>query len=228
MNIEQSLKKTWIYKHIYIPFRKRNSSKVTALKNRIFLEEALNVLGLFANPLKNGNIMFWLEYGTLLGFVREKGFIDHDFDIDVGAFRHDAAQIYKVLIQAGFKLVREFHVIGEDGLEQTYAYNNLTIDVFYFQENDEQQMVCNTFCYYQKAIFGRPQYAIVREISFSKFSLTPTNFLGCDVYIPTDYDTHLKEHYGSNYMIPDPNFKTPFNSRIFSIKDKKAVCHCIM
>lgn len=34
--------------------------------------------------LNKSRLSYWLEYGTLLGFVRERDFIDTDFDIDFG------------------------------------------------------------------------------------------------------------------------------------------------
>lgn len=35
-------------------------------------------------------MLFWLDYGTLLGAYREHDFIKHDFDLDIGLWLKDA------------------------------------------------------------------------------------------------------------------------------------------
>ena len=42
-----------------------------------------------ASRLRDGGVPFWLEYGTLLGLVREGSLISWDQDIDLGLWRHD-------------------------------------------------------------------------------------------------------------------------------------------
>jgi hypothetical protein len=39
------------------------------------------------------NITYWLDTGTLLGAVREKGFITWDYDLDIGIWHKDAEKI---------------------------------------------------------------------------------------------------------------------------------------
>lgn len=40
--------------------------------------------------LDSENVLFWLDYGTLLGAYREHDFIKHDFDLDIGLWLKDA------------------------------------------------------------------------------------------------------------------------------------------
>ena len=99
---------------------------------KLYGKEALKKIDL---AFKELNKTYFLVYGTLLGAYRDKDFISHDVDIDIGAFCHEYdSDIEKVLLKYGFKKKHEFLVDnGEFAREETYIYKDIHIDIFYFK-----------------------------------------------------------------------------------------------
>ena len=78
-----------------------------------FKENAQNVLESFVKCMDDNNLYYTLAFGSLLGAVREKGFIKHDMDIDVFMWAEDYnPSIVACLESSGFKLEHEFIVKG--------------------------------------------------------------------------------------------------------------------
>ena len=102
------LKKTILYKW-YHQYNLRKINKENDIRRAYFLEEAEQLLNKLTISLNNSNILFWLDYGTLLGYYRENDFIKHDNDLDIGARVEDAEKIRTVLTSNGFKLVHKYH-----------------------------------------------------------------------------------------------------------------------
>ena len=119
--------------------------------NKNFLNHGVEVLSKFDMLMKEYNINYSLTFGTLLGAIREKGFIKHDFDIDIAVWYDTDYQIIEnILLQNGFKLQRRIVVDnGISGREETYIYQNISIDLFYFYPYNDKLMYCNVFLLFE-------------------------------------------------------------------------------
>lgn len=206
--LNQIFRKTFLYRYICSFLQRRHTRKLALLK-QYFWEENVEVLQLFSTALNEAGIVFWLEFGTLLGYYRENDFIAHDCDIDTGTFIENSPVVYRILTKAGFKLVREYHVIDDGGLEQCYQYKHTTIDVFYFRK-DKNRLYCNSFLpiknmtYFWNLYVKRP--FLVKRIEVPDTGYRKVQFKGAEVYIPNDCDLYLRTHYGDSYMVPNPKY----------------------
>lgn len=88
----------------------------------------LSVLKIFDSFCKRKNLTYWLDFGTLLGAVRHKGFIPWDDDLDIGMPRED----YERMID---EIEKDRHLYVEfesNGRSKCYAKvkHILTKDIF--------------------------------------------------------------------------------------------------
>lgn len=201
-------------------------------KKKYFLLESNELLQKFTQVLNEHDIVFWLEFGTLLGYYRERGFIKHDYDLDIGAHITDAEKIQRVLTENGFKLVKEFHA-QDGGLEECYRYLHTTIDVFYFQidESNPTELYCELV---KSSVFPIKKKHLHKEIIATvRRRYVPNNgfekavFKGCDVYVPKNTEEVLTTYYGKDFMIPDPNFNAadhPNKVVYYSYEENPGTC----
>lgn len=220
MNLKTVLKKSVFFRRIYVPYTEVKASKGKAVRLAIFQKEGHNLLCKFVDCMNSNHITYWLEFGSLLGAHRDGDYIPNDFDIDVGVRLEDARNVYFALVKNGFRLVREFHVVGENGLEQTYEYHGVAIDVMYFYES-EGLYWCNG------AVFpGMNKDLVEVRVTahwFKKFGISSMTFKGLTVSIPDNVDEHLQEIFGTGYMVYDPNFPGDLNKIRYPIEKKRGL-----
>lgn len=175
-------------------------------RNKLFLSNGQKLLMHLKETLDFNNVFFWLEFGTFLGAYRDHDFIKHDLDLDIGTFYENKGEIYNALSQNGFRLIKEFKVgeTGKEGLEQTYSYEDVTIDVFFFHK-DEKQMYCNSFSPFDNEHVDMSVFQ-VKKITVPYNGFSKMIFKDMELNSPADPIAHLQAHYGKNFMIPDAHF----------------------
>lgn len=188
------VKKIWKYLHVK---RKQMYMKKYAV-------EALEKLYEISSKR---NVPIWLEFGTLLGAVREKGFIPHDDDIDLGMFAENFNyQIERDLYDADFTILRLFNLRyasrpNEKSLSEiALCYKGLQIDIFFFEKCGNNR-TCHSFI-----PSGFNKWAAY-EIRFPFDKFKKIGFLGTEFLVPDKAEECLRCYYGDDFMIPDPNYK---------------------
>ncbi len=212
-----------LMKPIYYPIKRR----IEQSHRRKLMQNGLKVLQIFDKCLTENGIEYTLAFGTLLGAVREKGFIKHDLDIDVSVWGDQyTPRIAEALEAIGFKLIRTFMVEdGSFGREETYQCEGVAIDIFYIQEDGGKYPY---YCGYD-TIGDTPTFAQ----SMSKYGRVrarrmdipmirervKTLFEGIEVYIPANAHEILRFIYGEDYMIPNASWEMDPN-RVYNWLDK--------
>lgn len=217
-----------LFKPLYYPFKEylRNRQK------KKFMANALSMISEFTSCLNKNNIPYTIAFGTLLGGIREKGFIKHDLDIDLAMWRDQRPDnLPQILLDAGFRLAHSFSVEdGELGLEETYTKNGVSIDIFYFFPAINKLPYCCDFF----AIEDSPTHAISMKrfgkVLARRIEMPMTreriliDFENIKLYAPTNAHELLAFRYGPDYMIPNPKWGiSSFDNHIIRWPEVKAI-----
>ena len=68
------------------------------MKRLWYQTELLKMLPYLAELLEASNIEYWLDWGTLLGAVRDGKMVPWDFDIDLGIYDEDVAKVLSLRV----------------------------------------------------------------------------------------------------------------------------------
>lgn len=192
--------------------------KVRAAKEMLFL---------FKEAMEQANIDYWLEYGTLLGAVRNGKFIETDFvlrrfDLDMGVFYHDNSLevIEKALTAVGFKKKQTYSFIDNDrSVEQSYFYKGCKLDVFcFFVDQEQSQMYSHYFSGKANEICTVYRQSFPLATAFETIDLYGRSFR-----IPADVAEHLAYYYGPGYLTPDTNWSV-YEGQAFTLTERKGRC----
>lgn len=215
-----------ILKPFYYPYKKR----VDERRNRMFRENGVQVISDFDKCFKENGLVYTLAFGSMLGAIREHGFIKHDLDLDVFMWSEDySPQIRTILETNGFKLEHTFIIDeGASGREETYSKYGVSIDIFYiYPPINEYHYTCDfkafpgciTWENSQEKMGGLIARRIEIPISRERILV---EFEGLSLYVPSNYDEFLRFRYGDDYMIPNPTWHNGENPHIVIWEGKKA------
>lgn len=217
-----------LLKPIYYPFKKKLQNK----RQKLFQKNALNVIALFDKCCEENSINYTLAFGTLLGAIREKGFIKHDFDIDVCIWNSEYSdKIPEALKQFGFKLIHTFLVDnGNLGREETYFLDGVSIDIFYFYDPIDQYPYCCDFLMCGGSPTFRKSMELYGKVCPRRIELPmcrereKVQFETLKLYVPTNAKELLIFRYGEDYMIPNANWDIKsYDTHIVEWDEQKGV-----
>lgn len=217
---------------IYFKYIDKNElNRLNNLRNA-FKQHGLETLDLFDKTMKSNGYKYSLAFGTLLGAVREKGFIGHDLDIDVFVWYNDFDEkLLMCLKDVGFRLTHTFLVDnGISAREDTIEKDGVQIDIFYIYpplENSKFPYCCD---------FVPKENCRTREQSITKYGgLLPrrfempisekvinTSFENIKLPILSNAHEFLSFRYGKDYMIPNPSWTNGHNPHIIAWEEKIA------
>ena len=151
-----------------------------ALRNLVDVRDALESFG--ARP--------FLVDGTLLGHVREGGFIAHDTDIDLGLFVEELRpEMARAVAARGFRVHRTFGTPGR-GFQWSFKRHAIKVDVFvYYRSGD--------VLYHAAWQKGEPI-----RYEYPTFGLERVRFLGHEFWAPADPEAFLATKYGPDWRVP--------------------------
>ncbi|ANH36574.1 LicD family protein [Nocardioides dokdonensis FR1436] len=159
--------------------------------------------------LRSAGVHAFIAYGTLLGAVRQGGFIGHDSDADLGyvsAHDHPAD-----VVRESFRLQRALVDMGYP----VTRYSGLAFKIF-VQESDGTRRGLDVFGGFLREgvlyLMGEVGHPFEREWIWP---LGTASLEGRDLPVPARPERLLAAMYGESWRVPDPayQFETPAGTR---------------
>lgn len=203
-------------------YQNRRLENFRKKEKKAFRTNALEALSALDKCLKEAGIDYSLATGTLLGAVREKGFIQHDIDIDIFVWIEDySSNLLEEMNRHGFDIQYSFSVDeGNLGREDSFRYKGVQVDIFYVYTPENQLPYFTDYTTFEDA----PS----RELSVKKHGgLKPrqismpivkefksVHFENLSLPIVINATEVLESRYGKDFMTPKPEWspaeKNPF------------------
>jgi len=173
---------------------------------------------------EEANIIMFPAFGTLLGAIREKGFISYDFDLDVGVAPNvKPDMIHETMRHHGFVLTKQTYIPEVGVTEETYYRKKVGVDVFYyFAEGDDWYAYCPRKHEYKdwKEANVSDGFPVARSY-VPKSAFEKIDFLGIQINVPVKAHEWLKDIYSDSYMTPIKNWNAKdFKTRIKPTKER--------
>ena len=195
----------------YLRNKGRRNRKI---KNNSLKDEGTDVLRKVETALRGKNVIHFLDFGSLLGAIRDGDFIDGDLDIDYGICINEIfswKELETALARQGLKKIRQFSLNGLI-TEQTYINKNLTVDFFdHINVDDEYALV---YEYYRKEryIYNSQREFHVRELKECRIDkIKNIDFKGIIVPIPVNPEEYLEINYTSSWKERNPYWESTMN-----------------
>ena len=177
-------------------------------RRRVLRKRGKLVLAHLAEIIKKHNIPAFAAYGTLLGFVRDGGFLPHDDDIDLGVLPGEwsPSRLLKVLIEEedGFSFLFAFSYDGRV-TEFKLEYAGVPIDFFFYQD-DGEKFFAGSYHYYPEVHYPTSNANSAQRVCEPRIEkLDSINIFNIDFPVPANTEYVLKSLYG-NWRVPDSNW----------------------
>ena len=159
------------------------------------------ILFYVVDTLEENQILYWLDYGSLLGAYRDGAVLEWDNDIDLGVLKESTEQIMSFkgkMNEDGYSLT--VHCDGNRIKIMDKTNDECHLDIFIWERNSADTVM--------------PLYSYLREDSTRwknrscfKYrhieNLSEIELYGRKIKCPSDTGEYLRLRYGDDYMTPD-------------------------
>lgn len=177
-------------------------------KRRNIQKKGILIIKKVQETLSQNGVFFFFDMGTLLGIIREGGFIKHDLDIDI-AVRVDSEdeklRIKEIFSSVGAEECFRYTAEGLGIVEQSFSYMDVKFDINYYITKGD-----NDYCY---LMYRHPDKEYegddmsVVELSCAHVVNTELHKLyNIDVNVPENPEAYLANRYGETWRIPDKGY----------------------
>ncbi len=170
---------------------------------RFYQEKRTSFLKTAVELFEANNIEYWVDFGTLIGAVRHKGFIPWDNDIDVSIYQKDWEKAIS-LLRDYYKNDEKYELIDITVLNPKATKNCM----YKIVRKKHMWNMIDFYCYIDapensNAVAAAP--ARITSPRMDKSLIFPTiyaDFENIKVKIPNNYDRYITKIYGDWNLFP--------------------------
>ena len=203
--IKKFLKSSAVGRMAYEPLHRLYRLYSVPHRRRMLRRNGRKVLTALAEIFERRKIPAFAAYGTLLGFVRENGFLAHDDDIDLGVLPSEwtPSRLLKVLLdeESGFSFLFAFSYEGKV-TEFKLQYAGVPID-FFFYEDDGEKFFAGSYHFFPDVNYPAPNANSAQRVVEPRIvGLNTIEVFGLKFPVPNNAECVLEKLYG-NWRVPD-------------------------
>ena len=209
--VKKILKSSTFGKAVYPLFQKPYLWYMIPARRRRLRKNGVDAMRRLHDFMMSNNVEYYCDSGTLLGFIRDHGFIKTDDDIDVAIVEKTIkpSDLLRKMLDAGYTYVHAFNYNGVIPEFTVADKSGITVDCFFQTSQKGSESILDAW-----GVYWNPECKYPSEKANSVISypfLKPTGFipyevLGIQVRVPENYEAVLETEY-PGWKIPDPNFK---------------------
>lgn len=198
--VKQLVKNNAVLLAIYNQYRDISYARM----RRNIQKHGFDVLKHIHAVLEREALVFFLDFGTLLGVVREGRLIEHDLDLDIGVIeKGDNTRniVTHALTENGCILKYEY-CYHDRVVQQSFLYKGVKFDVCYYRENTKS-LVCYLFYRIPEIDYLDNEMSVVRMTYDRIEGVEEYRVGGYVFYVPSGAEKFLEQKYGETWNIPD-------------------------
>lgn len=197
------------------------------LQKKFLQKNGINIIQNIFDELEKEGARVFIDFGTLLGIIRDQKLIEHDRDIDFGIYfdeQFSPEDLDRVMSKLGFKRYKYFSYNGET-MEITYVNGVIHVDFFRHQEEAEGSI---NYSFYRNPNYNYPSnahYTPFRVRHANIPGLKKMQMGGLTVNIPVNEFEYLESIYTKNWRIPDPHWTHLRTPGLVELKEEYGIMH---
>lgn len=206
--IKKILKSNSLGKAVYPYLNKTYRIYSVRARRRRLQAHGLEVLEELVDINLKHNIGIVPAYGTLLGFVRDGGFMKHDDDIDLAVLPGlSVTEVLEIFIgKYGYKYRHGLAYHGECTEFTLEHKSGLTID-FFMMVDSGADLLSSVYFWKNDANYTDVRQNNLKWVKHPYVTgLRNFNLNGVEVKIPANSEDWLYNEFGNGWKVPDPNF----------------------
>lgn len=211
--VQRILKSSAFGKFVYPCLQKIWRAYRIPQRRRLLRKHGPAVVARMHHLLSEHKVRYYCDGGTLLGFIREQGFLAHDDDIDISIVPGTATpkEVLEIFMDAGYGFIHGFDYEGRILEFSVMDSSGVSIDVYFWHEKSKADGMLHG---YQPIFDPARDYPNERANTLVQYDFAaPTGIktlsvAGFQASVPENAEAVLASEYGPNWKVPDAKFNT--------------------